>query len=100
MSFSDRENPWDPCYNTENLNVDLLTASQQYEAVLQSSIDEENVEHLLLAASQDYEKLPEVSAWRMPPTDLSEISTLWKSKRLKTKPNGHFECGVIGPCTD
>ena len=35
--------PWDPCYDTENLNVDLLAASQQYEAVLQNNIGEENV---------------------------------------------------------
>lgn len=58
---------WDPCYNTENLNVDLLVASQQYEAVLQNSIDEENVDHLLLTASQDYEKSTEVSTHWAPP---------------------------------
>ena len=71
--------PWDPCYDTENLNVDLLAASQQYEAVLQNSIDEENVDSLLLAASQDYEKSTEVSSRWAPPTDSSEISTLRKS---------------------
>ena len=59
--------------------MDLLAASQQYEAVLQNSIDEENVDHLLLVASQDYEKSTEVSTHRAPPTDSSELSTLWKS---------------------
>ena len=71
--------PWDPCYDTENLNVDLLAASQQYEAVLQNSIDEENIDRFLLAASQDYEKSTEVSSRWAPPMDSSEISTLWKS---------------------
>ena len=53
---------WDSCYDTEDVNVDLLVASQQYEAVLQNSIDEENVDSFLLAASQDYEKSTEVSS--------------------------------------
>ena len=71
--------PWDSCYDTEDVNVDLLVASQQYEAVLQNSIDEENVDSFLLAASQDYEKSTEVSSRWAPPTDLSEISVLRKS---------------------
>ena len=64
--------PWDPCYDTENLNVNLLAASQQYEAVLQNSIDEENVDHLLLPASQDYEKS-------------TEVSTRWALLRIRRK---------------
>ena len=94
--------PWDSCYDTEDVNVDLLVASQQYEAVLQNSIDEENVDSFLLAASQDYEKSTEVSSRWAPPTDSSEICVLRKSgvPQKKTKPTGHFECGVIGPCTD
>ena len=67
--------PWDSCYDTEN----LLAASQQYEAVLQNSIDEENVDGFLLVASQDYEKSTEVSSRWAPPTDSSEISALRKS---------------------
>ena len=61
--------------------MDLLTASQQYEAMLQNSIDEENVDGLLLAAPQHYEKSTEVSNGFVRNKCASEK---WGSPRLKT----------------
>lgn len=97
---------WDLRYDTQNLNKDLLTASQQFEAVLQDSVDIESIDDLLLATSHHFQRSVAVFSHWTPPTDSSEVSVLQNSKGtiLQTTQNqnklGTSKCGEIGPITN